>query len=403
MAQFLFKTDPAFRHDLYWSCFLVSFALSFFAAIASPLFFGFSVPIIGAVFLFLYRPFMGSWPKIESKTSLILPVLLLLLVSLLFASTLWSVDPGLSLDLAGKLALLFAGGLSLLIVAKNCPHKTWKKYYLLFPFAVLLAGFFAAFEIFLEFPFYRHIHGLNSYEVGANVMNRQIAVCLLALPVSIYLAWKSRSVLFSLFLVIAGISLFMISPAPILQAAMLVTVILSVGCLFFVEKLTIRGFFLLAGFLFLMMPWIAPTAFDLFANQFASLKLENWDFISRRIIEQPLTGFGLDATRAMSYDSDYIYSSAAKINHPHNAALQIWIEFGAIGSLFFLAFLSGFYLLLIRSPRAQRRLGFIALASAITLLLASWQIWSSWLIGFFFALAALIILAVKPNIDPVNS
>lgn len=394
---------PGFRHDVYWSSFMTCLLLPFLIAPFSPLIYGASIPLIGAAFILLYRPFLGSWPGFGTRAGLVLPVLLLLLTALLFISSFWSIDRQASLDLAAKLTLLFTGGVSLILLARNCPKPIWEKYYLLFPCAILLTGLAAAFEIFFEFPFHRKIYALNSYEVSPSVMNRQIAVFTLTFPVSLYLVWKSRSVLFALALFLTAIFLFPLAPAPVLQASMIVVLALSIGCLFFIEKLTIRGFFLLAGFISLMMPWLTPTAFDLFGDKIASLKLENWDFISRRIMERPLTGFGLDATRAMSYDTDNIYSTNLRVNHPHNAALQLWIELGLLGSLVSLLVFFGFYYTLVKSSRAQRRLGFIAFAAALTLLMASWQLWSSWLIGFFFALAALIILATKTNSGPANS
>ncbi len=52
-------------------------------------------------------------------------------------------------------------------------------------------------------------------------------------------------------------------------------------------------------------------------------RLDIWAFVSSLIAERPLRGWGLDASRA--------FGSAIPL-HPHNAAIQIWLELGALGA-----------------------------------------------------------------------
>lgn len=407
-------TRLTLRQNYYWSAFLVSFLLPFLIAPVSPLIFGSLIPAIALLSIFLYRPALGAWPNINLKSDGPLLAVLVAAIALFYSSASWSVDKEASYDLALKLSLFLISGYCLLVLARNCPEAAWRKYYLFFPFAVLITGATAASELFFGFPLYRMAHGLNSYEVSPDIMNRHIAVFVLSFPVSLYLSWKSRSILFSVALLSLGVFLFLLSPSQPLQFAIIVTILLAFGCLSFIEKITIAGFFLFAGFLFLMMPWIVPTAFDLlaeklsassgiFSKAFISRQLEDWDFISRRIMEKPWSGFGLDATRAMTYDSEKIYSEAEKLSHPHNAALHLWIEFGALGALAALGFFAALYRRLIAAPHGARRIGFLAFAASAFLLFSLWQIWSSWLLGFLFSLAALIILAAKSNTGQASS
>ena len=64
----------------------------------------------------------------------------------------------------------------------------------------------------------------------------------------------------------------------------------------------------------------------------AGHRLLIWSFTGDRIAERPLTGWGLDASRAIPGGRDPIRPGEAWMPlHPHNAALQLWLELGAPG------------------------------------------------------------------------
>ncbi len=52
-------------------------------------------------------------------------------------------------------------------------------------------------------------------------------------------------------------------------------------------------------------------------------RLDIWAFVAALVAEHPLRGWGLDASRA--------FGSAIPL-HPHNGAIQIWLELGALGA-----------------------------------------------------------------------
>lgn len=52
-------------------------------------------------------------------------------------------------------------------------------------------------------------------------------------------------------------------------------------------------------------------------------RVEIWRFVSRLVESKPLFGWGLDASR--------VFPGVIPL-HPHNAALQIWLELGAVGA-----------------------------------------------------------------------
>jgi O-antigen ligase len=54
-----------------------------------------------------------------------------------------------------------------------------------------------------------------------------------------------------------------------------------------------------------------------------AIRLDIWRFAADRVLEKPFFGWGLDASRAFSPNIPL---------HTHNAAIQIWLELGAVGA-----------------------------------------------------------------------
>jgi len=106
--------------------------------------------------------------------------------------------------------------------------------------------------------------------------------------------------------------------------------------------------------LVLLMPWLVAhhdaeaiaRAIPHFSITFFH-RLMIWDFVSQRIFEHPWLGWGFDAARAIPGGGDHFKASfavpwsSAPFHeegqylplHPHNAALQVWLELGALGAV----------------------------------------------------------------------
>ena len=68
----------------------------------------------------------------------------------------------------------------------------------------------------------------------------------------------------------------------------------------------------------------------------AGHRLLIWSFAGDRIAERPLAGWGLDSSRAIPGGEDPIRPGETWMPlHPHNAALQVWLELGAPGAALF--------------------------------------------------------------------
>ena len=138
-----------------------------------------------------------------------------------------------------------------------------------------------------------------------------------------------------------------------------------------------------------------------FQNGFAGNRLEIWDFISRYAMKNPIYGFGIEATRAVkAFDTQMLYHPIQTILHPHNFALQLWIEFGIIGVIFSILFF-GYLLAQIQKtikPRYYTISAKLAIPLLFTLIAISstgYGLWQSWWLGYFTLLIALTTFSAR--------
>jgi O-antigen ligase len=102
-------------------------------------------------------------------------------------------------------------------------------------------------------------------------------------------------------------------------------------------------------------------------------RMSYWRFALERILEHPLRGWGLEASRAMA---------PGLILHPHNGALQLWLELGLPGALLGAALCASVFLGLSRPTRDPGAVAGAATAAAyLTIGLVSFGIWQEWWVG----------------------
>lgn len=121
-----------------------------------------------------------------------------------------------------------------------------------------------------------------------------------------------------------------------------------------------------------------------------------WDFAAERIFERPLLGWGFDSSRRMpDFGAEpYLPQREHVIPlHPHNAALQIWLELGAPGLVIALAIAA---LALWRSGAPtpyDRAAAQGAYAGALTVALLSFGIWQNQWLCALISLATVVAVA----------
>lgn len=123
-----------------------------------------------------------------------------------------------------------------------------------------------------------------------------------------------------------------------------------------------------------------------------------WQYVSHKILEKPYTGWGLDASRhenlkqgllwgskrfCIPYEGKLPYESClneALPLHPHNIALQIWLELGAVGAALFAFFFSGMLVAIGRAPlsRSSQAIFGATFGSGLFISSTAYGMWQSW-------------------------
>ena len=132
-----------------------------------------------------------------------------------------------------------------------------------------------------------------------------------------------------------------------------------------------------------------------------------WEYTANRIMERPLIGHGFDAARHIGADDPRRLYNADRdpvehmfVNrmplHPHNGALQIWLELGLPGVLLGLALVGAAAATIGRvADSTSRAMCAATLFSLLTIACLSFGIWQYWWQATAWFAAAATVLAMR--------
>jgi O-antigen ligase len=123
-------------------------------------------------------------------------------------------------------------------------------------------------------------------------------------------------------------------------------------------------------------------------------RLDIWTFSAAKIVEKPWMGWGLDASRT--------FGSAISL-HTHDAALQVWLELGAVGAVLAAVFWIGVWSLIEIMTRRDRTAGAAAAGTAVVYLTIgglSFGVWQEWWLGLGAMAAVACICLARSRSDP---
>jgi O-antigen ligase len=124
-----------------------------------------------------------------------------------------------------------------------------------------------------------------------------------------------------------------------------------------------------------------------------SQRMGYWSHAVRWTREHPLRGWGLDASRS--------FAPGIKL-HPHDAALQVWLELGLVGAVCMAVFWAVTLLRLSRrTPDAAMAAGVAAAVSYLTFAAVSFGVWQEWWLATG-VVAAAFVLAVERQAAPIR-
>ena len=136
-------------------------------------------------------------------------------------------------------------------------------------------------------------------------------------------------------------------------------------------------------------------------------RLAIWQFAEQLIAERPILGWGLNNARAVPGGNDKVEVWSIEEDgrlfpmmqprmplHPHNMALQIWLETGAVGAV--LASIALFRIVM-RLGRSARPAGLAAAAAAMSVGLVSFGAWQAWWLASLWLFSAFSIVVLRAD------
>jgi O-antigen ligase len=254
------------------------------------------------------------------------------------ASALWSVDPVRSLVVAVRLAGLFAVGLALAAGASlvAAPRRL--------AFLLLIGMMLGIAMVAIELATAGGLSSLVSDRAYRPTQLNQasISFALLVLPATALLISLGQAIFATLFAAVTAVTVYELAGTA---AKLVMLAGLAMGLLLYRARPVVAGVALAISVVAIIA---APLTFARLerlpglgemADSFkisVGHRLLIWSFAGDRIAERPLTGWGLDASRAIPGGDDPIRPGEPWMPlHPHNAALQVWLELGAPGAVLF--------------------------------------------------------------------
>jgi O-antigen ligase len=340
-----------------------------------------------------------------------LSVSLMIIILLIAASALWAMDLELAISRAHSQIPTYLGAMMIFALARNITPEDTVLFQKFFPWAIVVAGSIILL-MFISASVQPHpvtqelrwkVGNLSHYNRGV-VIFVLCAVCAFAMPLT-------RIQMLSLICVTVTVMI-----ATDSQTAQLALIIGMVMMMFFPAARQWAQRLLIVSVMTLMLaaPFLAQAMFHHLAESaahyswlrdgYAASRMEIWDFVARRALEHPVLGFGIEATRlTKDFDIAYMFHKESSVLHPHNFALQIWIEFGAIGAAIF-AGLLGFSLQKIMQQDISARRSILAIfMAALCVAATSYGFWQGWWQGTLTLLPAVMILVARTGQMPIQT
>jgi len=214
-----------------------------------------------------------------------------------------------------------------------------------------------------------------------------VPLILLAGPAAM-IAWREGGpVIGGIILVIAGCVAFSFETE--VNAAAFVLASLAAMLAYLWPRTVISVLFGALAGAFIVLPLIMPGLISALPDSFREAlplswlwRLEIWSFAGELVQEKLWFGHGLDASRVLNGEMNLAgYNIERLPHHPHNAALQVWLETGLVGSLLLAYTLVAIGGRIAMSPRLSK-LQAVAIAWVlivyVSLIFFSYGVWQEW-------------------------
>lgn len=332
------------------------------------------------------------------------------IVALCFASLTWSIAPQEAFEDAIKASAILLIGSLFISLCIAIPTHMLRPYYVFFPIGVAAAALLCSFELYNDMPIYRALRGIEPTEyLSSAVMNRGVVFTTFSALASIFFLQgienkKTRlnagAMMFVSLLVMLsltqsqsghialglGVFTFLLFPCRSKLPTYCLTVIIIMCIVLSPQIVTLlHGLLIYNGQEF---PWLK--------DAYAGNRVEVWEFVMRYAMNNPLYGYGMEATRYVeAFEHHYIHHKSATVLHPHNFSIQIWIEFGLIGVALASALFSLLHYRINTFSLIDKRITLSLYIPILGVSAVGYGIWQSWWLGLLCFFIGACLLHVK--------
>lgn len=323
-------------------------------------------------------------------------------------SLLWAIDAAEGFDgwvriaLGAFFGLAMAGNAASLDGADRARVARWLVFGTAAAIALLLAQL-ASQEIFgFDDSFASRWHGPDT-NLWA-LFNRPVGILAVTLPLGVLAAYRTYGTIAAIALLAAGV--FCVANFNSMGAELAVAAAAGAAIfagIFVKRGATVLTVALVAGILAAPLIASAPQFDALAQRRDVSVSVYHraaiWSFAAEKILEKPAFGWGLHASRTMPEGKVQFAPGAEFLPlHPHNAALQFWLELGLVGAVAAAAAILALGRR-IQGDRATRAALAGTLLAAFAVGSVGYGIWQGWWMGALWILVALgaVLAPAKPK------
>lgn len=325
-----------------------------------------------------------------------------IVIALIGCSAFWSPDIGYGLERTAKIASSFAMAIFLFFLAGELSqaHRARLRGLLIVSYVFALA--LIALYMLINDDLVRELMGHNTDEaaIGANRAAVVLAVLMWPTALAAFEDGKTRVTYLLPLVALGALMLTYSQTAPVvILVGSFVYLVCCVIPRLAVYLVAAAGVILLLGMPFFFLDACSSLLkMDInWAQAAAGERVEIWCAVSSFIPDRLIFGHGVEAARfVQDWGMAHIYFKGDGILHPHNAALQIWYEYGVVGavlaSLIWCACVRRISHL---GPHA-RAICFAALSSIAVVGFISHGLWQSWWLGTVGVVPALFRMVSGP-------
>ncbi|MBI3515878.1 MAG: O-antigen ligase family protein [Proteobacteria bacterium] len=352
------------------------------------------------------------WPV----PSVDLATALALLAGLALASALWAIDPAYSLTRALRFVAECVEGLLLVDAAARLAPAARRQVLGALALGLGLTVGLAVVDWALAGGLMRGLHGAKAPPTATNRGATVLALMMWPVVLFVRHARGYPMALVAWAVAAVGIAACLSASAHVALAVATVTFALTL----WLRRAAVQVALVLVPVAVLTMPLLpllsppsAPLLPAALLKPSAMHRLVIWHFTDVRISERPLLGWGLDAARAIPGGKDIAVvrdRTGQPISveqlplHPHNGALQVWLELGAVGALLG-ALVATIVAMRLAGPLppVARAAGLATFAAAAVEVSLSYGIWQSWWIAALWLAGFAVAVALKDAATPADA